>query len=130
MSELQATLEFSIELHKFYNVDLFQRGYYQIRDNPGSLIIMIRFLGCFAPPLFKQLRVVGISSISSFSLNIELYLFSKSTWGILRFVNKYFQNCVFKKGGGLTYCVYRFRNVKIKDFFWFYFFKHLADIDL
>ena len=79
MSELQATLEFSIELHKFYNVDLFQRGYYQIRDNPGSLIIMIRFLGCFAPPLLKQLRVVGISSISSFSLNIELYLFSKST---------------------------------------------------
>lgn len=26
MSELQATVEFSIELHKFYNVDLFQRG--------------------------------------------------------------------------------------------------------
>ena len=31
MSELQATLEFSVELHKFYNVDLFQRGFYQIR---------------------------------------------------------------------------------------------------
>lgn len=31
MSELQATLEFSVELNKFYNVDLFQRGYYQIR---------------------------------------------------------------------------------------------------
>lgn len=27
MSELQATLEFSLELCKFYNVDLFQRGY-------------------------------------------------------------------------------------------------------
>ena len=26
MSELQATLEFSVELNKFYNVDLFQRG--------------------------------------------------------------------------------------------------------
>ena len=33
MSELQATLEFSVELHKFYNVDLFQRGFYQIRCN-------------------------------------------------------------------------------------------------
>ena len=53
MSELQASLEFSIELHKFYNVDLFQRGYYQIRDNPGSLIIIIRFIVCFAPPLLK-----------------------------------------------------------------------------
>ncbi|XP_048215215.1 protein FAM135B [Perognathus longimembris pacificus] len=31
MSEVQATVEFSVELHKFYNVDLFQRGYYQIR---------------------------------------------------------------------------------------------------
>ncbi|KAL3869417.1 hypothetical protein ACJMK2_042101 [Sinanodonta woodiana] len=31
MSELQATIEFSVELNKFYNVDLFQRGYYQIR---------------------------------------------------------------------------------------------------
>ncbi|XP_055990939.1 protein FAM135B [Sorex fumeus] len=31
MTEVQGTIEFSIELHKFYNVDLFQRGYYQIR---------------------------------------------------------------------------------------------------
>ncbi|XP_071454365.1 protein FAM135A [Hetaerina americana] len=31
MSELQATVEFSVELHKFYNVDLFQRGFYQVR---------------------------------------------------------------------------------------------------
>lgn len=26
MSEVQGTLEFSVELHKFHNVDLFQRG--------------------------------------------------------------------------------------------------------
>ncbi|XP_044277529.1 protein FAM135A isoform X2 [Varanus komodoensis] len=31
MSEVQAMVEFSVELHKFYNVDLFQRGFYQIR---------------------------------------------------------------------------------------------------
>ncbi|XP_029447929.1 protein FAM135B [Rhinatrema bivittatum] len=31
MSEVQGTAEFSVELHKFHNVDLFQRGYYQIR---------------------------------------------------------------------------------------------------
>ncbi|KAJ7987485.1 hypothetical protein DPEC_G00326990 [Dallia pectoralis] len=31
MSEVQATVEFTVELHKFYNVDLFQRGFYQIR---------------------------------------------------------------------------------------------------
>lgn len=31
MSELQAIIEFSVELNKFINVDLFQRGYYQIR---------------------------------------------------------------------------------------------------
>ncbi|XP_031434569.1 protein FAM135A isoform X2 [Clupea harengus] len=31
MSEVQATIEFSVELHKFYNVDLFQRGFYQLR---------------------------------------------------------------------------------------------------
>ena len=30
MSELQATIEFSVELHNFYNVDLFQRGFYQV----------------------------------------------------------------------------------------------------
>ncbi|XP_077207559.1 protein FAM135B isoform X2 [Paroedura picta] len=28
MSEVQGTVEFSVELHKFHNVDLFQRGYY------------------------------------------------------------------------------------------------------
>ncbi|KAJ0178156.1 hypothetical protein K1T71_005979 [Dendrolimus kikuchii] len=31
MSDLQATFEFSVELYKFYNVDLFQRGLYQVR---------------------------------------------------------------------------------------------------
>ncbi|XP_010865475.2 protein FAM135A isoform X2 [Esox lucius] len=31
MSEVQATVEFAVELRKFYNVDLFQRGFYQIR---------------------------------------------------------------------------------------------------
>ncbi|KAJ8919771.1 hypothetical protein NQ315_006300 [Exocentrus adspersus] len=31
MSELQSTIEFSVELYKFYNVDLFQRGMYQVR---------------------------------------------------------------------------------------------------
>ncbi|CAL1536426.1 unnamed protein product [Lymnaea stagnalis] len=31
MAELQATIEVSVELNKFYNVDLFQRGYYQIQ---------------------------------------------------------------------------------------------------
>ncbi|KAK9541684.1 hypothetical protein VZT92_001707 [Zoarces viviparus] len=31
MTEVQVTVEFSVELHKFYNVDLFQRGFYQIR---------------------------------------------------------------------------------------------------
>ncbi|XP_026145308.1 protein FAM135B-like [Carassius auratus] len=31
MSEVQGTVEFSLELHKFHNVDLFQRGYYQVR---------------------------------------------------------------------------------------------------
>ncbi|XP_023689486.1 protein FAM135A isoform X2 [Paramormyrops kingsleyae] len=33
MSEVQATVEFCLELLKFYNVDLFQRGFYQIRSN-------------------------------------------------------------------------------------------------
>ncbi|XP_069815913.1 protein FAM135B [Dendropsophus ebraccatus] len=31
MSEVQGTVEFSVELHKFHNVDLFQRGYYHVR---------------------------------------------------------------------------------------------------
>ncbi|XP_059411787.1 protein FAM135B-like [Carassius carassius] len=31
MSDVQGTVEFSLELHKFHNVDLFQRGYYQVR---------------------------------------------------------------------------------------------------
>ncbi|XP_055912240.1 uncharacterized protein LOC129946181 isoform X1 [Eupeodes corollae] len=31
MGDLQATIEFSVELYKFYNVDLFQRGLYQVR---------------------------------------------------------------------------------------------------
>lgn len=29
--DLQATVEFAIELHKFYNIDLFQRGLYQLK---------------------------------------------------------------------------------------------------
>ncbi|XP_061082630.1 protein FAM135A-like isoform X2 [Conger conger] len=33
MSEVQATVEFCVELIKFYNVDLFQRGFYQIRSS-------------------------------------------------------------------------------------------------
>ncbi|KAL4629914.1 protein FAM135B isoform X1 [Arapaima gigas] len=32
MSEVQGTVEFSVELHKFHNVDLFQRGFYQVRS--------------------------------------------------------------------------------------------------
>ncbi|XP_053687813.1 protein FAM135B [Sabethes cyaneus] len=31
MADLQATIEFAVELYKFYNVDLFQRGLYQVR---------------------------------------------------------------------------------------------------
>ncbi|KAJ8403073.1 hypothetical protein AAFF_G00359890 [Aldrovandia affinis] len=31
MSEVQGTVEFSVEFHKFHNVDLFQRGFYQVR---------------------------------------------------------------------------------------------------
>ncbi|XP_072855472.2 protein FAM135B [Pogona vitticeps] len=31
MSEVQGTVDFSVELHKFHNVDLFQRGYYLVR---------------------------------------------------------------------------------------------------
>ncbi|XP_067268331.1 protein FAM135B isoform X1 [Chanodichthys erythropterus] len=31
MSEVQGTVEFSLEFHKFHNVDLFQRGFYQVR---------------------------------------------------------------------------------------------------
>ncbi|XP_056421804.1 protein FAM135A isoform X2 [Hyla sarda] len=33
MSDVQATVEFSVELQKFYNVDLFQRGFYQLRTS-------------------------------------------------------------------------------------------------
>ncbi|EFX79905.1 hypothetical protein DAPPUDRAFT_319152 [Daphnia pulex] len=33
MGDLQATLELFVELNKFYNVDLFQRGIYQVRGH-------------------------------------------------------------------------------------------------
>ncbi|XP_067126175.1 protein FAM135A [Centruroides vittatus] len=36
MGDLQCTVEFCIELQKFINVDLFQRGYYQIRTSLRS----------------------------------------------------------------------------------------------
>uniref|UniRef100_A0A8C2WMW3 Family with sequence similarity 135 member B n=1 Tax=Cyclopterus lumpus TaxID=8103 RepID=A0A8C2WMW3_CYCLU len=49
MSEVQGTLEFSVELHKFHNVDLFQRGFYQVRAGlkvsprvPHRLIVTTR----------------------------------------------------------------------------------------
>lgn len=32
MADLQATIEFAVELYKFYNVDLFQRGWVNIFD--------------------------------------------------------------------------------------------------
>ncbi|XP_076055096.1 protein FAM135A isoform X3 [Oratosquilla oratoria] len=31
MGELQATVELALHMHKFFNIDLFQRGYYQVR---------------------------------------------------------------------------------------------------
>ncbi|KAL7049981.1 hypothetical protein ACKWTF_003928 [Chironomus riparius] len=43
--DLQATIEFAVELYKFYNVDLFQRGLYQVRCSlkvsPGKLPIQL-----------------------------------------------------------------------------------------
>lgn len=33
MSEVQGTVEFSVELHKFHNVDLFQRGWVDVSIN-------------------------------------------------------------------------------------------------
>lgn len=33
MSEVQGTVEFSVELHKFHNVDLFQRGWVDVSVN-------------------------------------------------------------------------------------------------
>lgn len=33
MTEVQGTVNFSVELHKFHNVDLFQRGYYLLRTS-------------------------------------------------------------------------------------------------
>ena len=43
MSELQATVEFSVELYKFYNVDLFQRGYSVFQTQ--LYIVVARTLG-------------------------------------------------------------------------------------
>ncbi|KAF3707731.1 Protein FAM135B [Channa argus] len=49
MSEVQGTLEFSVELLRFHNVDLFQRGFYQVRAGlkvsprvPHRLIVTTR----------------------------------------------------------------------------------------
>uniref|UniRef100_A0A096N9Q6 Family with sequence similarity 135 member B n=2 Tax=Papio anubis TaxID=9555 RepID=A0A096N9Q6_PAPAN len=36
MSEIQGTVEFSVELHKFYNVDLFQRGMIVTKNGEGK----------------------------------------------------------------------------------------------
>uniref|UniRef100_A0A665V5U5 Family with sequence similarity 135 member B n=1 Tax=Echeneis naucrates TaxID=173247 RepID=A0A665V5U5_ECHNA len=41
MSEVQGTLEFSVELHKFHNVDLFQRGFSSAAVYDGSVFSRI-----------------------------------------------------------------------------------------
>ena len=51
MSELQATIEFSVELHNFYNVDLFQRGFYQVK-----LLQLLQFLPMHEP--HKQIALL------------------------------------------------------------------------
>ncbi|XP_054153255.1 protein FAM135A-like [Oppia nitens] len=48
MSELQAIIEYSIQLNKFVNIDLFQRGYYQIR-------VSLKLLNC------KQTHKIEVS---------------------------------------------------------------------
>lgn len=45
MTDLQATIEFQVELGKFYNVDLFQRGYI-------VMSIPITFLKKLSPAVF------------------------------------------------------------------------------
>ncbi|CAM4585282.1 unnamed protein product [Lepidochelys kempii] len=59
MSEVQGTVEFSVELHKFHNVDLFQRGYYQIR---AGLKLPSRIPHRLAATIIEQ---TGDSSLSS-----------------------------------------------------------------
>ena len=46
MSELQATVEVSVEFHNFYNVDLFQRGQvgYNINKWENIDIALIRII--------------------------------------------------------------------------------------
>ncbi|KAK2512628.1 hypothetical protein Q9966_016332 [Columba livia] len=45
MSEVQGTVEFSVELHKFHNVDLFQRGQRNILGIPRNLPLTLESVG-------------------------------------------------------------------------------------
>uniref|UniRef100_A0A3B5BLI5 Family with sequence similarity 135 member B n=1 Tax=Stegastes partitus TaxID=144197 RepID=A0A3B5BLI5_9TELE len=62
MSEVQGTLEFSLELHKFHNVDLFQRGFYQIRAGlkvsprvPHRLLCSFSSAGVYDGTVFSRI---------------------------------------------------------------------------
>ncbi|XP_064486399.1 uncharacterized protein LOC135398826 isoform X2 [Ornithodoros turicata] len=74
MTELQTTLEFSIELHKFSNVDLFQRGYYQVRTSlkvspklPSKIEVSLprnSAMQGYAPPVVFPACIVNGTAVS------------------------------------------------------------------
>uniref|UniRef100_A0A4W6CIF3 Family with sequence similarity 135 member B n=1 Tax=Lates calcarifer TaxID=8187 RepID=A0A4W6CIF3_LATCA len=79
MSEVQGTLEFSVELHKFHNVDLFQRGFYQVRAGlkvsprvPHRLISASISLFSLPPPC-RLFPVEEALSEVDFQLKLDLH---------------------------------------------------------
>ncbi|XP_062864338.1 protein FAM135A isoform X2 [Trichomycterus rosablanca] len=75
MSEVQATVEFSVELHKFYNVDLFQRGFYQIR---GGLKVPARI-----PHRIEASLLHPTNSDLAFPASVQGDVISSKTFQIL-----------------------------------------------
>ncbi|KAL1486329.1 hypothetical protein MTO96_031430 [Rhipicephalus appendiculatus] len=105
MAELQVTLEFFVELFKFSNVDLFQRGYYQIRTAlkvpqrlparvevqlPKSTVIQSYALPIVFPPcvvngtavhaLVDAHKVRDMLSKADFQLSVELWFTDQNFW--------------------------------------------------
>uniref|UniRef100_A0A8K9VGX8 Family with sequence similarity 135 member A n=1 Tax=Oncorhynchus mykiss TaxID=8022 RepID=A0A8K9VGX8_ONCMY len=73
MSEVQATVEFSVELHKFYNVDLFQRGktfqiLYKNEEVVVNDVLVFKIM-----MLLDEKKVEESLNDMDFQLSLELY---------------------------------------------------------
>ena len=106
MSELQAVLEFQVELFKFFNIDLFQRGSVYVTYYPHVAITYLTHTQCVILLLQRTASAFSFTNCFCSDLNIHLLrLFSlllpvKRLWLLHYMTEIYSHSCT-----AITQCV-------------------------